>query len=238
MADSLVKYKRYRMAELQEAFFREPVFFSRSATFRARCPGRPDLVLVTFKREQSGWDCLYCVTIKVELQNQTDYVTEVLKMQGYTYDVTGCSPAWVKATNVVARSGDSPLQLLRKTVATLDNLVPRLPFCKYETHHAKRLSDYVAFMTSYQDKLKYAEIVRRFGGREDTLAKVAQEISQSRFVRRSVSFPTGEECLIAHLSDNRWCAWVVGDDYVPVFPNENVAVRFLENRNALYATHK
>lgn len=236
MADSLVKYKRYRMEELQEAFFREPVFYSRSASFRARCPGLPDLVLVTFNREQSDWGCVYRLTIKAELQNQTDYVTEVLKMQGYTYHIAGGSSAWVKSTSVSARSSDRPLQLLRKIVSSLDNLLSRLPFCMYESQSSKRLRDYVNFMTSSQAKLRYADVVKCFGGREDALVKVAQEISQSRYVRRSFFYPTEKEYRIAHLPDNEWCAWVSGDDYIPVFPNEQIAVRFLENRNALYAS--
>ncbi len=228
----VIKYRQYRFEELREAFFQSPVFFSRSSNFRAGCPGRADVVQAFLVEETVDGLTAYSAMIIADLQNQMDYVNESLRRQGYDWNSGEC-PTWTKKIKISAERASGPLGLQRNILTALDDLVNRLPMCLYESRQTKRLRDYVNFMTAWKSKMRYSAIVDYRNPKRESLPKCARKAAQSGYLRRGFGSMADAYC-IAELPDKHWCAWVDGDEAIPVFPSEKLAVQFLENRHVLH----
>lgn len=229
---NVIKYKQYRFDELGKTFFDSPVFFSRSSNFRAGCPGRPDMVKALLENERSAGSTVYSVVIKAELQNHVDYVSESLTELGYTlcYDRF---PVWMKTFRVSCKQNSGSLMLLKNTLAVMDGLVKELPMCLYATTQTRRLRAYVDFLTTREMIIPFSAICH--GNKKTATPKWGRSAAQSRYVRQG--FGRMEDAYrIAELPNREWCAWIDGDEYIPLFPDERLAVRFLENRHLLFAT--
>lgn len=226
----IIKYKQYPHDELQDTFFHDPVFFSRSSVFRAGCPGRADVVLAFLEEETIRSRRIYSVVIRAELQNQVEYVNSSLLRQGYNYNECEGS-VWTKTVRILNKEGSDSLNILRDTLTALDDLVDRLPLYLYESIQVKRLRDYVNFVTAWESKTRltfrgWIKVEREAPKRDRRRA------SHSQYLRRGFG-RLDDLYYIAKLSNRQWCAWIDGDEYIPVFTGERFAVRFLEERHEL-----
>lgn len=228
----VLKYRQYRIDELREAFFQRSVFFSRSSNLRAGCPGKADIVQAFLTEEDVRGRTKYSVVVEAHLQSQVDYISESLAELGYTW-IEG-QFFWSKSVRVEGKPGSDSLSLLIDSLKALDDLVSELPMCIYETRQTKRLRNYVLFMTAWKNKMRFSAIVDYRSPKRDQLPKGVRKAAQSPYIRRR--FDTmADSYRIAELPDKHWCAWVDGDEAIPVFPNEILAVRFLENRHVVYS---
>lgn len=136
------KQKRYKIAELQAAFFDGSVFFSRSSAFRAGCPGRADVIRAFLETDNLEGQCCYSVIIRAELQNHVDYVSESLIRLGYALNREEW-PTWIKTVRIPGKPSAGSLRLLKEALEAMDDMVGALPMFMYESTQTKRLRNYV-----------------------------------------------------------------------------------------------
>ncbi len=227
----IIKYKRYRIEELRNVFFQSSVFFSRSSNFRAGCPGKADLVKAFLEEEEAEGQTQYSVIVRAELQKHMDYVGECLAGLGYAL-VDGQS-VWTKSVRVLFKPGADALGVLKDTLKALDDVSNELPMCLYETCETKRLRNYISFMSAWKSRMRFSAIVDYRGAKRDKLPSGIKKAAQSSYLRRGFGAMADYYCL-AELPDKHWCAWFEGDEAIPVFPNEKLAVHFLEDRHIVY----
>lgn len=208
--DNCLFYRRYDVSELGGAFFASPLFYTRSAQLRARCPGRPDTVSVFFEEWPGSGRVQRAVKVVADVQHHTDLLNEVLGYKGFTWIGDETGGRWRKMMVVPAGEGRRALEVLTKVRSGIDQLVNALPVCLYETRQSRRLREYLWVMT-------------------EAVTVARRELDQLLAAPPS----PGAEARVAALADGRWAAWQPGDDYVPVFATAGEARRFAEQRRCL-----
>lgn len=231
MVMKVIQYKEYPFEELRETFFANAIFYSRSSGFRAGCPGRADVVRVFLEEEAAAGTRSYNVLVRAEMQDHVDYLCSSLKRLDYVLSKE--RQVWAKTVRVTGKQKFGSLQLLKNTLKAVDELVGELPVCLYEASPVKRLRAYVSFFTVGETSVSFESIYHGRG--KITAPEGARSAVQSPYIRQGFG-KLGDIYRIAELPSRQWCAWVAGDEYIPVFPDERLAVRFLEERHGIFAT--
>lgn len=226
--DTVLRYRQYGCDELQR-FFGNTVFYSRSAHFRANCPGRPDVLRTSYETESGSNGKCGRIRVILELENCGN-ATTTSRNQGMKMRSAKSHPSTYQYR---IREGQPAAVVVTEVQKILDNILDGLPIVMYATAQARQVLNYGEFMSSSVDKKRYSDIA--------TLVKSGRikALSTIPLTHYGLIENSGLDKLhVMQLIEGPWVAWIDGDDLIPVFPDELQTYRFMRDRLSLYEGFK
>lgn len=224
LVDTVLRYRQYRCGELQR-FFGNAVYFSRSSHFRARCPGRPDVIKTAYENEACGTAKGGLIRVILEL-DKCRASRATTRNQGQRLQINNPPPSGYKLR---VREGQPTVKIIHEVQAIIDGILAGLPIAMYATALARQVRNYTEYMLSPGVKKQYTDIA---------------ELIEKRHIKSLSTIPlthygligngSNDNLHVAQLSEGEWVAWIDGDELIPAFPDELLTYRFMKDRLSLY----
>lgn len=226
--DTVLRYRQYRCGELQR-FFGNAVYYSRSAHFRANCPGRPDALKTAYENESCSSAKGGLIRVILEL-DKCRASRATARNQGHRLQINNPPPSGYKLR---VREGQPTVDIIHEVQAIMDGILAGLPIAMYATALARQVRNYTAFMSSPGVKKHYTDIAELIEKRR------IKSLSTIPLTHYGLIENGGSDNLhVVQLLEGDWVAWLDGDDLIPAFPDELLTYRFMKDRLSMYEGFK
>lgn len=209
-----LRYKKYAGSDILPLFAPETVLFSRRGSYGDGATGRVDRLAIAADKTADN-DLIW--TIKATMLNPVDAVIPLLLAVGFSEQPAGGGRTLVREWRGGSPGAADVSQFLAAVVKAAEEVVASLPLLLYCSREYKIARDYLSIMAA--------------GAPLAPVRKLSLEC------RDNVGFSCGQAPLfwVTCLAQNRWAAWMPGDDFAPVFASPHEAAAFSRQRRRLFA---